>query len=47
MRQFGDKWQISKAIDGRRYWRVPVMDGEFLVESRSASPRNRSAAAIC
>ncbi|WP_400765764.1 formylmethanofuran--tetrahydromethanopterin N-formyltransferase [Methylosinus sporium] len=33
MRQFGDKWQISKAIDGRRYWRVPVMDGEFLVES--------------
>jgi formylmethanofuran--tetrahydromethanopterin N-formyltransferase len=32
MRQFGDRWQISKAIDGRRYWRVPVMDGEFLVE---------------
>jgi formylmethanofuran--tetrahydromethanopterin N-formyltransferase len=33
MRQFGDRWQISKAIDGKRYWRVPVMDGEFLVES--------------
>ncbi|MGJ0392038.1 MAG: formylmethanofuran--tetrahydromethanopterin N-formyltransferase [Methylocystis sp.] len=34
MRQFGDKWQMSKAIDGRRFWRVPVMDGEFLVESQ-------------
>ena len=34
MRQFGDRWQISKALDGRRYWRVPVMDGEFLVEAQ-------------
>ncbi len=34
MRQFGDKWQTSKAIDGRRFWRVPVMDGEFFVESQ-------------
>jgi formylmethanofuran--tetrahydromethanopterin N-formyltransferase len=34
MRQFGDRWQISKTIDGRRFWRVPVMDGEFLVESQ-------------
>jgi formylmethanofuran--tetrahydromethanopterin N-formyltransferase len=34
MRQFGDKWQMSKAIDGRRFWRVPVMDGEFFVESQ-------------
>jgi formylmethanofuran--tetrahydromethanopterin N-formyltransferase len=34
MRQFGDRWQISKALDGRRYWRVPVMDGEFLVEGQ-------------
>jgi formylmethanofuran--tetrahydromethanopterin N-formyltransferase len=33
MRQFGDRWQISKVVDGRRFWRVPVMDGEFLVES--------------
>jgi formylmethanofuran--tetrahydromethanopterin N-formyltransferase len=32
MRQFGDKWQTSKAIDGRRFWRVPVMDGEFTIE---------------
>ena len=34
MRQFGDRWQISKALDGKRYWRVPVMDGEFLVEGQ-------------
>lgn len=33
MRQFGDRWQIAKSLDGRRYWRVPVMDGEFLCES--------------
>lgn len=32
LRYFGDGFQISKKIDGRRYWRVPVMDGEFLVE---------------
>lgn len=34
MRQFGDKWQMSKVVDGRRFWRVPVMDGEFFVESQ-------------
>lgn len=32
LRFFGDGFQSSKFIDGRRYWRVPVMDGEFLVE---------------
>lgn len=32
IRYFGDKFQISKVIAGRRYWRVPVMEGEFLVE---------------
>jgi formylmethanofuran--tetrahydromethanopterin N-formyltransferase len=32
LRYFGDGFQISKKIDGKRYWRVPVMDGEFLVE---------------
>lgn len=32
LRFFGDGFQISKRIDGRRYWRVPVMDGEFLCE---------------
>lgn len=31
LRTFGDKFQISKVVDGHRYWRVPVMEGEFLV----------------
>ena len=34
LRFFGDGYQASKLLDGRRYWRVPVMDGEFLVEER-------------
>jgi formylmethanofuran--tetrahydromethanopterin N-formyltransferase len=32
LRYFGDGWQISKKFGGRHYWRVPVMDGEFLCE---------------
>jgi formylmethanofuran--tetrahydromethanopterin N-formyltransferase len=32
IRYFGDGWQISKWIGGRRYWRIPVMDGEFVCE---------------
>jgi formylmethanofuran--tetrahydromethanopterin N-formyltransferase len=32
LRYFGDGWQISKKIGPRRYWRIPVMDGEFLCE---------------
>ena len=36
LRFFGDGWQISKQIGGRRYWRVPVMDGEFLAEESTA-----------
>jgi formylmethanofuran--tetrahydromethanopterin N-formyltransferase len=32
LRFFGDGWQIAKLIGGRRYWRVPVMDGEFLCQ---------------
>jgi len=32
LRYFGDGFQISKLIAGKRYWRVPVMDGEFLVQ---------------
>jgi formylmethanofuran--tetrahydromethanopterin N-formyltransferase len=32
LRFFGDTFQISKGIDGRRYWRIPVMEGEFLIE---------------
>ncbi|MCX6000399.1 MAG: formylmethanofuran--tetrahydromethanopterin N-formyltransferase [Chloroflexi bacterium] len=29
---FGDGFQISKLLDRRRLWRIPVMDGEFVVE---------------
>ena len=32
LRYFGDGYQISKVLDGRRYWRIPVMDGEFIAE---------------
>ena len=32
IRYFGDGFQISKLIGGRRYWRIPVMDGEFVCE---------------
>jgi formylmethanofuran--tetrahydromethanopterin N-formyltransferase len=32
LRFFGDGWQISKRLDGKRYWRMPTMDGEFLCE---------------
>ncbi len=32
LRFFGDGFQKSKKIEHRRYWRIPVMDGEFLVE---------------
>jgi formylmethanofuran--tetrahydromethanopterin N-formyltransferase len=32
LRYFGDGYQSSKLLGGRRYWRIPVMEGEFLVE---------------
>jgi formylmethanofuran--tetrahydromethanopterin N-formyltransferase len=32
LRFFGDGYQFSKKLDGRRFWRVPVMDGEFVCE---------------
>lgn len=35
LRYFGDGFQISKMIDGKRYWRVPVMDGEFLTQEKT------------
>jgi formylmethanofuran--tetrahydromethanopterin N-formyltransferase len=34
LRFFGDGWQASKVLAGTRYWRIPVMEGEFLVEER-------------
>ena len=32
LRFFGDGWQFSKMLEGRRFWRMPVMDGEFTCE---------------
>ena len=32
LRYFGDGFQSSKKIGKKRYWRIPVMDGEFLCE---------------
>ena len=32
LRFFGDGYQFSKKLEGRRYWRIPVMDGEFICE---------------
>jgi formylmethanofuran--tetrahydromethanopterin N-formyltransferase len=34
LRYFGDGFQSSKLLDGRRLWRIPVMEGEFLVEEQ-------------
>jgi formylmethanofuran--tetrahydromethanopterin N-formyltransferase len=31
-RFFGDGWQTAKKLGKRRFWRVPVMDGEFVIE---------------
>ncbi|MBI2798882.1 MAG: formylmethanofuran--tetrahydromethanopterin N-formyltransferase [Gammaproteobacteria bacterium] len=32
LRYFGDGYQIAKKLGRDRYWRVPVMDGEFLCQ---------------
>lgn len=32
LRYFGDTFQKSKKIGERRFWRIPVMDGEFVCE---------------
>jgi len=34
LRFFGDGFQISKIISGERFWRVPVMEGEFLIQEK-------------
>jgi formylmethanofuran--tetrahydromethanopterin N-formyltransferase len=36
LRFFGDGWQTSKVIGGVRYWRIPVMDGEFVAQETTA-----------
>lgn len=35
-RFFGDGWQTAKKLGDRRYWRVPVMDGEFVIEENAS-----------
>jgi formylmethanofuran--tetrahydromethanopterin N-formyltransferase len=32
LRVFGDRLQSSKVVGGQRYWRVPVMEGECLLQ---------------
>ncbi|MEQ1600423.1 MAG: formylmethanofuran--tetrahydromethanopterin N-formyltransferase [Methylophilaceae bacterium] len=39
LRFFGDGFQISKQFGGKRYWRVPVMDGEFITEEKTGMVR--------
>ncbi len=39
IRYFGDGWQISKRFGGRHYWRIPVMDGEFVCEGATGLTR--------
>lgn len=39
LRYFADGWQISKRLGPRRYWRLPVMDGEFVCEGKTGLTR--------
>ncbi|HSR02552.1 MAG TPA: formylmethanofuran--tetrahydromethanopterin N-formyltransferase, partial [Methylophilaceae bacterium] len=44
LRYFGDGYQISKLLpnakaENKRYWRIPVMDGEFLTEETTGMVR--------
>jgi formylmethanofuran--tetrahydromethanopterin N-formyltransferase len=40
LRYFGDGWQVSKRFAGKHYWRVPVMDGEFVCEATTGLSRD-------
>ncbi len=40
LRYFGDGYQMSKVVDGRRFWRIPVMEGEFLIEEKFGMQRS-------
>lgn len=37
LRYFGDGHQSSKVLGGKRYWRIPVMEGEFLCEATAGT----------
>ncbi|MDH3282216.1 MAG: formylmethanofuran--tetrahydromethanopterin N-formyltransferase, partial [Gammaproteobacteria bacterium] len=34
LRYFGDGFQTSKKLGDRRLWRIPVMDGEFVIDEQ-------------
>jgi formylmethanofuran--tetrahydromethanopterin N-formyltransferase len=34
LRYFGDGFQASKLFEGKRFWRIPVMEGEFMIEEK-------------
>ena len=40
LRVFGDKFESSKVVGGERYWRIPVMDGEFLLAESFGVQKN-------
>jgi formylmethanofuran--tetrahydromethanopterin N-formyltransferase len=40
LRFFGDGYQMSKLFGERRFWRIPVMEGEFLVEEKFGMQRS-------
>jgi formylmethanofuran--tetrahydromethanopterin N-formyltransferase len=40
LRFFGDGWQVSKRLGRKHYWRVPVMDGEFVCEATTGLTKN-------
>src|ERR1700738_3940008 len=40
LRYFADGWQVSKRFAGKHYWRVPVMDGEFVCEATTGLSKN-------
>ncbi|MGE4424774.1 MAG: formylmethanofuran--tetrahydromethanopterin N-formyltransferase [Pseudodesulfovibrio sp.] len=39
IRFFGDGFQASKIIGDERYWRIPVMEGEFLIQESFATAK--------
>lgn len=40
LRYFGDGYQMSKVVDKRRFWRIPVMEGEFMIEEKFGMQRS-------
>ncbi len=40
LRCFGDGYQTSKLVGSRRFWRIPVMEGEFLIEEKLGVQRS-------